>query len=380
MTYMIQTPDGQRYSAECLEDVASALRNGTVPGDSWAWCEGMVEWVHVKSLFPPTPAKAESVDPALRAAKAAGGMLAKAGVGLAGFAAKGYRKATLQNRFSKALAAMLEDGKLEPEELEALRQMVADAGGMWEEVVSECRPIAETFIRHQLADAIADEEITADEEREIMSNVNLFGLDGSIRQEINSTFRRVRLLANLNHNRLPAPLQDKPAWLQSGEAVHLRQQAEFRKEGGSISVGELWVTATRVEYISQKGGSSNSLKNIRDAYGKGRLLILTNVKGTREFHTPEAETAAALILCLLRACNRTASVTIGDDTRQDRRRISKEVRNAVWIRDGAACVECGSKIYLEFDHIIPVAKGGGNTVNNIQLLCRECNGRKSDRI
>jgi 5-methylcytosine-specific restriction endonuclease McrA len=43
-------------------------------------------------------------------------------------------------------------------------------------------------------------------------------------------------------------------------------------------------------------------------------------------------------------------------------------------------VECGAGAYLEFDHIIPVAKGGGNTVANIQILCRGCNGRKSDRI
>jgi hypothetical protein len=379
MTYMLQAPNGQRYSAECLEDVASALRNGTVPEGSWAWCEGMVDWVPVESLFPATPAKAESVDPALRAAKAAGGLLAKAGVGLAGFAAKSYRKATLQNRFSKALAAMLEDGRLEAEELEALRQMVAEAGSKWEEVIAECRPVAEMFIRHHLADAIADEEVTKEEEAEIMASVKLFDLDDGIKREINSTIQRVRLLANLRENRLPAPLSENPAWLQSGEAVHARQKADFYSEGGIISKGELWVTNSRVEYIAPKGGTSIPLKNIRDAQGNGRQLVLTNVKGRRDFLIQEAETTAAMILCLIRATNRTASVTIAE-TRQERRRVSKEVRNAVWIRDGAACVECGSQNYLEFDHVIPVAKGGGNTVNNIQLLCRDCNGKKSDRI
>lgn len=379
MAYILQTPDGQRYSAECLEDVAAALRNGTVPGGSWAWCEGMVDWVTVESLFPATRAKAESFDPALRAAKAAGGMLAKAGVGLAGFAAKSYRKATLQNRFSKALAAMLEDGRLEAEELEALRQMVVEAGGKWEEVIAECQPVAEMFIRHQLADAIADEEVTKEEEVEIMASVKLFHLDGGIQEEIKSTIQRVRLLANLRENRLPAPLSENPAWLQSGEAVHARQEACFCSEGGIISKGDLWVTNSRVEYIAPKGGTSIPLKNIRDAQGIGRQLVLTNVKGRRDFLIQEAETTAAMILCLIRATNRTATITI-DDTRKDRRRISKEVRNAVWIRDGAACVECGSQVYLEFDHVIPVAKGGGNTVNNIQLLCRGCNGKKSDRI
>lgn len=376
---MLQTPDGQRYSAECLEDVATALRNGTVPGDSWAWREGMTEWVPVNSLFPNAQAKPEVPDPAMRVAKAAGGMLAKAGVGLAGFAARSYRKATLQNRFSKALAAMLEDGRLEAEELEALRQMVTEAGGKWEDVIEECRPIAEMFIRHQLADAVADEEITKEEEREIMANVKLFSLNSDIKQEVSSTIRRVRLLSNLRENRLPAPLADNPAWLQSGEAVHVRQKADLQTGERIISSGDLWVTNSRVEYIAPKGGSSTPLKNIRDAQGKGRQLVLTSIKGRRDFMISEAETTAAMILCLIRAGNRTASVTT-DETRQDRRRISKEVRNAVWIRDGAACVECGSKLYLEFDHVIPVAKGGGNTVNNVQLLCRSCNGKKSDRI
>ncbi|MBU6328006.1 MAG: HNH endonuclease, partial [Verrucomicrobia bacterium] len=81
-----------------------------------------------------------------------------------------------------------------------------------------------------------------------------------------------------------------------------------------------------------------------------------------------------------RAGNRTANITMDGDTRQDRRLVSKETRNAVWIRDGGQCVECGSCDYIEFDHIIPVAKGGSNTLNNIQLLCRRCNGAKGDRI
>ncbi len=62
------------------------------------------------------------------------------------------------------------------------------------------------------------------------------------------------------------------------------------------------------------------------------------------------------------------------------RRISTQTKNAVWRRDRGRCVDCGSQARLEFDHIIPVSKGGSNTARNIQLLCEKCNRKKSDKI
>lgn len=62
------------------------------------------------------------------------------------------------------------------------------------------------------------------------------------------------------------------------------------------------------------------------------------------------------------------------------RRISQEVKDSVWNRDGGKCVECGSNENLEFDHIIPWSKGGANTYRNLQLLCESCNRSKSDKI
>lgn len=62
------------------------------------------------------------------------------------------------------------------------------------------------------------------------------------------------------------------------------------------------------------------------------------------------------------------------------RRISQDVKDKVWNRDGGKCVECGSNEKLEFDHIIPHSKGGANTYRNIQLLCEPCNRSKSAKI
>lgn len=62
------------------------------------------------------------------------------------------------------------------------------------------------------------------------------------------------------------------------------------------------------------------------------------------------------------------------------RTISQEVKDLVWNRDGGKCAQCSSKTRLEFDHIIPFSKGGSNTYRNIQLLCEECNRKKTNKI
>jgi 5-methylcytosine-specific restriction endonuclease McrA len=60
--------------------------------------------------------------------------------------------------------------------------------------------------------------------------------------------------------------------------------------------------------------------------------------------------------------------------------IPEHVRLFVWRRDKGQCVRCGSRERLEFDHIIPVVAGGGNTERNIQLLCESCNRSKSATV
>jgi len=64
----------------------------------------------------------------------------------------------------------------------------------------------------------------------------------------------------------------------------------------------------------------------------------------------------------------------------ERQPIPEDVRAFVWRRDQARCVKCGSNKNLEFDHIIPVSRGGSNTERNIQLLCEGCNREKSASI
>jgi hypothetical protein len=64
----------------------------------------------------------------------------------------------------------------------------------------------------------------------------------------------------------------------------------------------------------------------------------------------------------------------------ERPRIPENVRIEVWRRDGGKCARCGSRERLEYDHIVPISKGGSNTARNIELLCEDCNRRKSNNV
>jgi len=60
----------------------------------------------------------------------------------------------------------------------------------------------------------------------------------------------------------------------------------------------------------------------------------------------------------------------------DRTYIPAHIRKLVFIRDKYRCVKCGSRENLEIHHIIPHAKGGSSRLENLQLLCRDCNRMK----
>jgi hypothetical protein len=75
-----------------------------------------------------------------------------------------------------------------------------------------------------------------------------------------------------------------------------------------------------------------------------------------------------------------AMVVMGMEPQDQARRrdvIPDDVKQMVWMRDGGRCRQCGAQVELQFDHIIPVAMGGGSGPENLQILCGPCNRRKS---
>lgn len=70
----------------------------------------------------------------------------------------------------------------------------------------------------------------------------------------------------------------------------------------------------------------------------------------------------------------------GAGPRAARSPIPRETRLAVWERDGGRCVDCGASFDLQYDHVIPLALGGADTVENLQILCAPCNREKGAAI
>jgi hypothetical protein len=66
--------------------------------------------------------------------------------------------------------------------------------------------------------------------------------------------------------------------------------------------------------------------------------------------------------------------------------VPAEVKRIVWNRDGGRCTfvseagkRCDARTHLQFDHIVPVARGGRSTVQNLRLRCRAHNQYEAER-
>lgn len=60
--------------------------------------------------------------------------------------------------------------------------------------------------------------------------------------------------------------------------------------------------------------------------------------------------------------------------------ISKKLRNYILKKFNYKCQICNYDKNLTIDHIVPVSKKGMTEENNLQVLCRLCNSKKSDII
>ncbi len=75
-------------------------------------------------------------------------------------------------------------------------------------------------------------------------------------------------------------------------------------------------------------------------------------------------------------------VLTGDEHYLDLRAFPDKIKLAVWEKQQHKCAVCGNEFdiaLMEGDHITPWKDGGRTTIENCQMLCRECNRRKGSK-
>ena len=75
-------------------------------------------------------------------------------------------------------------------------------------------------------------------------------------------------------------------------------------------------------------------------------------------------------------------VLTGDEHYLDLRTFPEDIKLAVWEKQNHICPLCGNEFDYEFmegDHITPWCDGGRTVIENCQMLCKECNRRKSGK-
>ena len=71
----------------------------------------------------------------------------------------------------------------------------------------------------------------------------------------------------------------------------------------------------------------------------------------------------------------------GEERKLNLRAFTDKMKREAYERQNGICPKCNQHFefdQMEGDHIIPWAKGGKTTAENCQMLCRRCNGVKSD--
>jgi len=229
--------------------------------------------------------------------------------------------------------------------------------------------------------ACQDGEITPAELEELQLLEEVLALPGREIRGIKEQVRAVQELAEIRAGKLPV-IRSSGLLLRQNEVCHWYSKCTYRYDTKARTrelAGRLAATSQRVIFTSAERSFDFPVRDVLNtsATADAVKLQLRRTRGQGSYFVEEPSRFEAILYALvLRANFATAERTDSSA----RRHIPDNVKVEVWARDGGSCVRCGARDYLEYDHIIPVSKGGANTAKNVQLLCRRCNLAKGAEV
>ncbi len=123
---------------------------------------------------------------------------------------------------------------------------------------------------------------------------------------------------------------------------------------------------------------ANGLVKLELVITQEMLEEIENLKSMLS-HVLEKQDLRSVIRHAVKSClkgPKPRSITSAPKSDSDSARsISRSLRRRIWERDGGRCTFrsgsriCGSKYFLQIDHIIPVSEGGKATFENLRLYC-----------
>lgn len=283
-------------------------------------------------------------------------------------------------RFRQVFLHQCQDGMLSEQKLQYLFYQSQQLNLNWQQALAFIRGDCLWFLERHLTFISSDGLITDEEEKYFYWLQNTLQIPVSLAQPLTERLKHLRYVSNIRQGFLST--HRASIHLDSDETCHLETPATYHKINlRSIKViqGRFIITNKKIHFLSPAGGWTILWKNVMrvQTENAGIYLELATKNGNGYYSVQDPLVVEAIINTIAKMFKRQI---LTPQTENQSRHIPQDIKTAVWQRDQGKCVQCGANSYLEFDHIIPFSKGGANTINNVQLLCRQCNLKKGDRI